>query len=268
MDDALGALLKRDRAVVATAMVVITLLAWAYILHLAAGMGAMPTGGMAMDGMSEAMGPAMRAWTPALAATMFAMWWVMMVGMMTPSVAPMILLYAAVGRKAAAGGAAFASAAWFLAGYLAVWTLFSAMATAAQWGLTQAALLTPAMAASSARLGGAVLIAAGAYQWTPAKETCLKACQAPISFLAAHGGFRGDAAGAARLGVRHGLYCLGCCFVLMALLFVGGVMNILWIAGLTVLVLLEKLVPAGRLASRLSGALMVAAGLWLFLPKV
>ena len=129
--------------------------------------------------------------------------------------------------------------------------------------MTALALLTPMMAASSATLGGIVLVAAGLYQWTPIKETCLRSCQAPLGFLMAHGGFRGEPLGALRLGMAHGRYCLGCCFALMALLFVGGIMNVLWIAGLTVLVLVEKIVPAGRLIPRISGALMGAAGIWL-----
>jgi predicted metal-binding membrane protein len=227
------------------------------------GMADMP--GMDMSAMAGAMAPSIRAWAPADFAFMFAMWAVMMVGMMTPSVAPMLLLYAGVGRKAAESGTPFVSTGWFFAGYLAVWTAFSALATLAQWALTTLALLTPMMAASSATLGGIVLIAAGLYQWTPLKETCLRSCQAPLAFLMAHGGFRDQPLGALRLGIAHGGYCLGCCFGLMALLFVGGIMNVLWIAGLTILVLLEKIVPAGRLIPRISGALIGGAGIWLLL---
>jgi predicted metal-binding membrane protein len=271
IDTGLATLLRRDRLAVAAALTVVTLLAWAYLLWLSAqmagdgmtGMADMP--GMDMSAMAGAMAPSIRAWSPADFAFMFAMWAVMMVGMMTPSVAPMLLLYAGVGRKAAEGGAPFASTGWFFAGYLAVWTGFSALATFAQWALTTLALLTPMMATSSATLGGIVLIAAGLYQWTPLKETCLRSCQAPLGFLAAHGGFRGEPLGALRLGMAHGGYCLGCCFALMALLFVGGIMNVLWIAGLTIVVLLEKIVPAGRLIPRISGALIAAAGVWLLI---
>jgi predicted metal-binding membrane protein len=271
IDTGLATLLRRDRLAVAAALTVVTLLAWAYLLWLSAqmagdgmtGMADMP--GMDMSAMAGAMAPSIRAWSPADFAFMFAMWAVMMVGMMTPSVAPMLLLYAGVGRKAAESGAPFASTGWFFAGYLAVWTGFSALATFAQWALTTLALLTPMMATSSATLGGIVLIAAGLYQWTPLKETCLRSCQAPLGFLAAHGGFRGEPLGALRLGMAHGGYCLGCCFALMALLFVGGIMNVLWIAGLTIVVLLEKIVPAGRLIPRISGALIAAAGVWLLI---
>jgi predicted metal-binding membrane protein len=271
IDTGLATLLRRDRLAVAAVLTVVTLLAWAYLLWLSAqmapdgitGMADMP--GMDMSAMAGAMAPSIRAWSPADFAFMFAMWAVMMVGMMTPSVAPMLLLYAGVGRKAAESGAPFASTGWFFAGYLAVWTGFSALATFAQWALTTLALLTPMMATSSATLGGIVLIAAGLYQWTPLKETCLRSCQAPLGFLAAHGGFRGEPLGALRLGMAHGGYCLGCCFALMALLFVGGIMNVLWIAGLTIVVLLEKIVPAGRLIPRISGALIAAAGVWLLI---
>jgi predicted metal-binding membrane protein len=269
IDAGLATLLRRDRLAVAAALIVVTLLAWAYLLWLSTqmaadgmtGMADMP--GMDMSAMAGAMAPSIRAWAPADFAFMFAMWAVMMVGMMTPSVAPMLLLYAGVGRKAAESGTPFASTGWFFAGYLAVWTAFSALATFAQWAFTTLALLTPMMAASSATLGGIVLIAAGLYQWTPLKETCLRSCQAPLAFLMAHGGFRDQPLGALGLGIAHGGYCLGCCFALMTLLFVGGIMNVLWIAGLTILVLLEKIVPAGLLIPRISGALIGAAGIWL-----
>ena len=268
VDAGLAALLKRDRLAVAAALIIVTLLAWAYVLWLAAtgdmagmDMGAMD--GMDMSEMAGAMAPALRTWAPADFAFMFAMWSVMMVGMMTPSVAPMVLLYAGVGRKASESGSPIASTGWFFAGYLIVWIAFSALATLAQWVLTVLALLTPMMASSSAILGGIVLIAVGLYQWTPLKETCLRSCQAPLAFLISHGGFHDKPLGALRLGMVHGGYCLGCCFALMALLFVGGIMNVLWIAGLTILVLLEKIVPAGRLIPRVSGALIGAAGIWL-----
>ena len=291
-DSGLDALLKRDRVVVSAALVVLTLLAWTYVLWLSAHMmtptAAMPgavasSGEMAgmdmagddmagMDmsataspdgGMAAAMAPAFRAWAPADFAFMFAMWSVMMVGMMTPSVAPMILLYAAVGRKAAETATPLASTGWFLAGYLLVWIAFSALATCAQWALTAVALLTPMMVTASATLGGILLLAVGLYQWTPLKETCLRTCQAPLGFLMSHGGFRREPLGALRLGIAHGGYCLGCCFALMALLFVGGIMNVLWIAGLTILVLLEKVLPARLFVARVSGTLIAAAGMWL-----
>jgi predicted metal-binding membrane protein len=284
-DTALEAVLRRDRAVVMAALVVIAVLAWAYVLWLAADMvipgSPLPDSGggdMAgmdmsnMDGsnmgmagmdMGAAVAPGFRAWALADFAFTFTMWAVMMVGMMTPSVAPMLLLYAGVGRKARADGRLIASTGWFFAGYLAVWVVFSLVATGAQWLLARLALLDPSMAAGSAVLGGLVLIAAGLYQWTPMKGVCLRQCQAPIAFLAGHGGFRSAPLGALRLGIDHGAYCLGCCWALMALLFVGGVMNVLWIAGIAILVLLEKTVPTGQLIPRVSGALMAAIGTWI-----
>ena len=293
-DAALVQLLKRDRVVIVAALAVLTVLAWAYVVSLSAQM-AMPTAlsaaeisaaavqssdiagmdmgidapasdgmaGMNTGGTGGPFAPAFGAWAPADFAFMFAMWSVMMVGMMTPSVAPTVLLYAAVGRKAAESGAPLASTGWFFAGYLAVWIAFSALATFAQWALTSLALLTPMMATASTVFGGVLLVAVGLYQWTPLKNTCLRACQAPLDFLMAHGGFRVEPFGAVRLGVAHGTYCLGCCFALMALLFVSGIMNLLWIAGLTILILLEKVVPAGRLIPRISGALIGAAGILL-----
>ena len=262
--------MKRDRIVVAVALAVVTLLAWAYLLWLSVHM-AVPSGGMAgmdMGGAGGSLAPAFRPWATADFVFMFAMWSVMMVGMMTPSVAPMVLLYAAAGRKAAESGAPYVSTVWFFAGYLAVWIAFSALATCAQWALTSLALLTPMMAAASTIFGGILLVAVGLYQWTPLKHSCLKACQSPIGFLMAHGGFRNEPRGAVRLGIAHGANCLGCCFALMALLFVGGIMNVLWIAGLMILILLEKIIPAGNLIPRISGALIGAAGIWLLVSAV
>ena len=285
-DTALEAVLRRDRAVVTAALVVIAVLAWAYVLWLAAGMvmpGSSASGGagdvaatdmsnmdmssMDMGGMDmgATVAPGFRAWETADFAFIFTMWAVMMVGMMTPSVAPMLLLYAGVGRKAQADGRPIASTGWFFTGYLTVWVVFSIVATAAQWLLARLALLDPSMATDSAIVGGLVLIAAGLYQWTPMKGVCLRQCQAPIAFLASHGGFRSAPLGALRLGIDHGAYCLGCCWALMALLFVGGVMNVLWIAGIAILVLLEKTVPTGQLIPRISGMLMAATGAWLIL---
>jgi predicted metal-binding membrane protein len=146
------------------------------------------------------------------------MWVVMMIGMMTPSIAPMILIYARVGRQAMVDGKPFAATTWFVGGYLLAWIAFSLAATSAQWALERAALLTPMMTSASNILGGVVLIIAGLYQWTPLKEACLFQCQTPLTFILRHGGFRGYPAGALKLGMSHGMYCIGCCWALMALL--------------------------------------------------
>lgn len=286
---ALTAVLRRDRAMVVIAIVTITVLAWAYILWLAAQMGmAMPTAataehamaGMNMPGASETMAgmdmgsgvgaavePAFRPWSVGDFAFMFTMWAVMMVGMMTPSVAPMVLLYAAVGRNAAASGRPLAATGWFVAGYLSAWTAFSLAATGAQWTLTRLALLTPMMASASGVFGGIVLLTAGLYQWSPLKDTCLHQCQTPLGFLMSRGGFRSNPFAALRLGAEHGAYCVGCCWVLMTLLFVGGIMNVLWIAGLTILILVEKIVPMGRLTPRVAGAVIATAGVFLLFKR-
>jgi predicted metal-binding membrane protein len=198
-------------------------------------------------------------------AFVFAMWAVMMVGMMTPSASPMILIYARLGREAAAANTPFAATGWFVAGYLLAWTGFALVATVAQWALDRAALLNSTMASSSHAVGGGVLIAAGVYQWTPLKDACLAKCQSPFFFIQQFGGFRHNAIGALLLGMRHGGYCVGCCWALMALLFVGGVMNVLWIALLALLIFLEKLFLFGRWIARAAGVAFLAAGAWMLL---
>jgi len=271
---AVTAVLRRDRATVVIAIVIVTVLAWAYLLWLAAqmGMAGMRTGATAdgamagMDmgsGMGAALEPTFRPWSVADFAFTFTMWAVMMVGMMTPSVAPMVLLYVAVGRHAAASDRPLAATGWFVAGYLSAWIGFSVIATGAQWTLTRLALLTPMMESASGIFGGVVLLVAGLYQWSPLKDTCLRQCQTPLGFLVSRGGFRSDRFAALRLGAEHGAYCVGCCWVLMTLLFVGGVMNVLWIAGLTILILLEKVVPRGRLIPRVAGAVIATGGVFL-----
>ncbi|MGB6541648.1 MAG: DUF2182 domain-containing protein [Xanthobacteraceae bacterium] len=268
MGAALETVLRRDRVVVIAALAVITALAWADLIWLANDMwmGGMDMADFRMIPAGQGlMMPAGAPWQPIEFGYVFAMWVVMMIGMMTPSAAPMILIYARVGRQAAIAGQPFAASAWFAAGYLLAWTAFSLAATSAQWALQRAALLNPMMESASNVLGGIVLIAAGLYQWTPLKDTCLSYCQTPLTFIMRHGGFRREATGALALGFRHGLYCIGCCCALMALLFVGGVMNLLWIAVLAVLVLLEKVVPFGRIVARLAGIAFIAGGAWLLL---
>jgi predicted metal-binding membrane protein len=172
----------------------------------------------------------------------------------------MVLLFTAIRRKQAASASPLADAWIFLGGYLLVWTGFSLAATLARWALECAGLLSMAMASTSALLGGAILLLAGFYQFTPVKNVCLRYCQSPVLFLSRY--WRPGATGALRMGLRHGGYCLGCCWFLMALLFVGGVMNVLWIAAISAFVLIEKIVPAGRLISRIAGLGFIAAGLW------
>jgi predicted metal-binding membrane protein len=268
-------MLQRHRAIVVGALLLIAGLAWIWLFRLGAQMStsAMPDmAGMDMSNMDagalaamSTMAPALEPWTLPHGLLLFAMWAVMMVAMMTPSVAPMVFIYQRVAQQANSSGHSFAPASWFFGGYLAAWTAFAALATLAQWALESAALLTPMMASASSRFGGAVLLAAGLYQWLPLKDACLAHCRAPLSFVQRHGGFRESAGGSLRLGFLHGLYCIGCCWALMALLFVGGVMNLLWIAALMILVLLEKVVPGARWLSRIAGLAMVGAGVRLIL---
>src|SRR6516165_2517954 len=271
MNPTLETVLRRDRAIVIAALAVLTTLAWADIFWLADDMA---MGGMDMTGFrmipagQGLMMPASAPWQPIEFGYVLAMWTVMMIGMMTPSAAPMILIYARVGRQAVNSGQPLAASCWFAAGYLLAWTAFSLVATSAQWALERAALLTPMMHSASNVLGGTVLIAAGLYQWTPVKEACLSYCQAPLTFIMRHGGFHREATGALALGFRHGLYCVGCCWAIMALLFVGGVMNLLWIAALAILVLFEKLAPIGRLVARLMGLVFIVCGVWLLTHNV
>lgn len=264
-------MLRRDRGVAVAALAALTAIAWGYLLWLA---DDMRMGGMDMTGFRTVpagrglMMPVEEPWEAIELVFAFAMWAVMMVGMMTPSAAPMILLYVRVGRQAAAQRKPFAPAAWFAAGYLLAWCAFALAATLAHWALDRALLLTPMMESASRAFGGVVLIAAGLYQWTPLKDVCLRQCQAPWLFLQRHGGFRRDALGSLALGARHGSYCVGCCWALMALLFVGGVMSLLWIAALAVLVLAEKVIPAGRLISRAAGLGLIAWGAYLLVSAL
>lgn len=241
----------RDRLLVLAGLAVLTTLSWIYLLSLGAAMDA--------PGMS-AMQMEMQPWGVREIALAFLMWSIMMVAMMLPSAAPMILLYSAVQRRWRSRP--FLFIALFVCAYIVVWTLFSAVATALQGMLTSLRLLVMDRLTSEV-LGGGLLIAAGLYQWTGLKQRCLEHCQSPVAFVTHH--WRPGLGGAWRMGLAHGLYCLGCCWVLMALLFVFGVMNLLWVALLAVLVLLEKVLPAGPWAARVIGvALVIWGGVLMF----
>jgi predicted metal-binding membrane protein len=250
-----SSLSRRQRVAVLSALGATTAVAWAYLAALAIDM---------RD--CAAMDMAVHPWTARDFGLTLAMWVVMMIGMMVPTAAPATLVYAAVARKAARQGTPVAPTAAFVAGYAAMWALFSVGATFAQWGLDRAALLSPTMVASTPWLGAALLAAAGLYQLSPYKETCLAHCRSPVHFVARH--WRPGVFGAFRLGTIHGVWCLGCCWALMGLLFFGGVMNLLWIAAITLFVLAEKVLPLRRGAVRWSGVALVAAsvvvtGRWL-----
>jgi predicted metal-binding membrane protein len=173
----------------------------------------------------------------------------------------MILIFARVNQNQRDKGNPYVPTIVFTGGYIIVWTVFSLAATAAQWGLQNAALLSPAMVSTSVYLGGALFIAAGIYQWTPLKQTCLKHCRSPLQFIMHH--WRPGTRGALRMGLGHGAFCLGCCWSVMALLFVGGVMNLIWVAVITIFVAAEKMFPQGAWIGRMAGCAMIAAGIYL-----
>ncbi|MEE8124632.1 MAG: DUF2182 domain-containing protein [Nitrospirales bacterium] len=235
---------SRDQMAIVFSLAGVTALAWVYLLVLAGSMSSMGSGDADMTGTVMILRP----WTMVDGVFMFLMWAIMMVGMMLPSAAPMTLLYAGMVCKAERQGTPMAPTGAFVAGYLAMWCLFSVGATLAQWGLHEAAMLSPMMVANSQVLGAALLMMAGVFQLTPWKAVCLDHCRSPAHFIAQH--WRSGASGAFRLGLHHGAFCLGCCWALMGLLFVGGVMNLLWIAGITIFVFLEKVLPVGVWANR------------------
>ena len=251
---ALEAVLKRDRLIVLGGLVGITALAWAYTGYLTWEMGHMAMG----MNMAMAM-PHMQTWGLMDLVLLFSMWTVMMIAMMVPSTAPMILMFTTINRRRQAQQQPYVPTTIFLGGYLLVWIGFSVLAMLAQWGLHSTALLSSMMVSTSPILGGLVLLAAGSFQWTPLKYTCLTRCRSPLGFLMTD--WREGPRGALIMGLRHGMYCVGCCWFLMALLFVAGVMNLLWVAAIAAFVLAEKVVPRGDLVGRVAGGGLVVAGL-------
>lgn len=260
------ALLRQDRAIVGLALAAIVALAWYYVLT-GAGTG-MSVWGMTRIALSPGAfagsGMAMpRAWTAEYWVIMVLMWWTMMIAMMVPSAAPMVLLYARAARHAQQAGqvaAGLVPTAFFAGGYLIIWLGFSLLAAALQFGLEQAGLFSSMMMWSlDPWLSAGVLLAAGLYQLTPLKQVCLGQCRSPAAFLSKH--WRPGRRGAVAMGIRHGAFCIGCCWALMALLFVGGIMNLLWIAGLAIFVLVEKAVPGGQWLARAGGVACIAAAI-------
>jgi predicted metal-binding membrane protein len=247
----LRALLQHDRILALAGLLVVILLAWGWLL-LGAGidMEQMDMGG----GQVMLMAP---EWSVSYAAVIFLMWAIMMMAMMLPSAAPAILLAATLMRQRG-GNRIFGLTGLFVLGYLVIWFGFSLVATALQWSLDRAGLLSVDMASGSATLAGLLLIAAGLYQWTPLKQACLVQCRSPFEQLTKY--WRQNTFGPLLAGTMHGLFCLGCCWLLMALLFVGGLMNLLWIAALAFLILIEKLLPVGPHVSRLTGIALIIWG--------
>ena len=259
----LESLLRRDRAIVFVGLAGVTGLAWVYLFVLAAGMS-----GISLDKVAAGGAMVMTQVTPWSVPDVlftFLMWAIMMIAMMVPGAAPMILLFAAIARKQKERGHPFAPAGAFAAGYIAVWSAFSAGATGLQWGLEQAARLSEAMAGTSSLFAGVLFVTAGLYQWTPLKHACLRHCRSPLDFLSRR--MRNGTGGAFVMGLEHGAFCVGCCWFLMGLLFIGGVMNLLWAAAIAIFVLLEKALPFGVLGGRIGGALLILAGLFLSLQS-
>lgn len=275
-------LLRRDRSITLAGIVALAGLAWLYILtgaglgmsvwemtrltlfpyQQSTGMASDMPGMPGMDMGAGAMAPGPMIWEPATWALMVAMWWIMMIAMMSPSAAPTILLYARVHRHALAREEPqdrLAPTGAFAAGYLLMWLGFSLAAAALHWELERAGIVSATMMGSQSRsLSGLTLILAGLYQLSPLKSICLSHCRSPASFLSRH--WRPGALGAFRLGAMHGSYCVGCCWMLMALLFIGGVMNLAWIAALAILILIEKVTPLGQWTGRCVGAALIAWG--------
>lgn len=249
--------LRRDRFTIGMALSLVTLLSWAYMLKLA--------GGMAHHGhetMALMTLPAPPGWDWHTLGLTVSMWCVMMIAMMLPSTAPMVSTFTRVyeQRRQLPGGIVVPTSI-FVAGYLAMWSVFGVVAAVLQLALHEAALVASPMDKLGPQASAVLLIAAGALQFSAFKVACLEKCRTPLSFLLAE--WREGRVGAFVMGIRHGAFCVGCCWALMLLMFVGGTMNLLWMAGLTVLVLLEKVLRNGYGFSRIAGVVMILTGIWL-----
>jgi len=259
--------LQRDRLLVVSLVVTLFVMASLYTVF-GVGMRMSALEMTAMSDMRDMPGPGIPGlWSAQYTVLVFMMWWVMMVAMMLPSVAATVLLHAALLRHSGKDTQATTASAVFLGGYLAVWAGFSAAATAMQWALEAAGIVSASMMVLIDTVpGGLVLIAAGLFQFTPLKTACLEHCRTPVKFLTERR--RPGVSGAFWMGVEHGAYCLGCCWFLMALLFAGGIMNLYWIVGLAAFVALEKLTPWGVTMSKLAGAVLVAWGTWVVFGSI
>ena len=241
------AILQRDRILVGGCLATMVLLAWTYLLDMAADMSRMP------------MPPMVSEWDGRDIGLLFLMWCVMMVAMMVPSAAPMILAFLSLNKRRQGTAGPAVSTYLFLLGYVLVWSLYSAGATLAQWGLHEAVLISPAMVVTSPLLTGFLLVAAGIFQWTALKKRCLTHCRSPLAFLMSK--WREGRWGALAMGFEHGGYCVGCCWILMALLFAVGVMNLFWVAAIAIFVMGEKLLPYGEQIGKIAGVGLVVIGL-------
>lgn len=251
----MDAIFKRDRLIVLAALFGIAAVAWGYMVHEARTMNC-----------CSMVAPDNNPWSTSILPPLFFMWAEMMVAMMIPSAAPMILTFAAVQRKRREQERPFVPTGIFLCGYLLAWTIFSAVATVVQWILHAKALLSPMMVGNNQILGGVLLLSAGIFQFTTLKNACLTHCRSPLSFLMTD--WREGKSGALWMGLKHGTYCTGCCWILMMLLFVAGVMNLFWIAVISIFVLLEKILPRGLLFGKIAGVVLIAWGYWMLASAI
>ena len=248
-------LLRRDRWLTIAGLALVVVISSAYVLR---GAG-MDMSALDMTRMARDMEMPQPAWTLRYAALMLAMWWLMMTAMMLPSATPILMLVTALNRQASPDRRPFGATALFALGYLAAWGAFSVVAVAAQAWLTANGSLSSMLHVGAGALAGGMLLAAGLWQFAPLKRACLRHCRSPVHFLTTRR--RPGAVGALAMGAEHGAYCVGCCWLMMALLFVGGVMNLYWIAGVALYALAEKLLPGGERVARITGAILIAAGL-------
>ena len=240
---------RSDRAIFLSGAALVSIVAWAYLARMAHA----PTGRV-------------HAHASTGFAAIFLMWTVMMIAMMLPSALPFVFAFGAEHRARRSRNLPYVPAGVFLAGYFAIWTAFSALAAALQQELSRGALLSPAMTATSSLMVGGILVAACAYQWTPFKDACLRHCRSPLMFLLSD--WREGSWGAFRMGIDHGLFCLGCCWLLMALPFAAGVMNLTWMAAITAFILVEKAAPGGQWFGRAGGAALAGAGAWIIIAAI
>jgi predicted metal-binding membrane protein len=253
--NALEAVLKRDRAIVVAGLIGISTLSWAYTIDLAGGMS------HSGAGHESVVLPQMGPWASPDPSLLFVMWVVMMIAMMVPTASQMILTFTAIARKQSVTRSPAIPTALFLLGYVIAWTGYAAGATLGQSVLHRAALISPAGMSANSIFGGTILVVAGIFQWTPLKYACRSRCRSPFAFLMTE--WRPGSRGALVMGLRHGVYCVICCWALMALMFVLGMMNLLWLAAITVFVLLEKVVPAGHVVAHVAGIGLLGWGLYL-----
>ena len=271
----LETLLRHDKWIVCAGLVTITVLAWCYLLG-GAGMS-MSTSDMTIlsfipyqhAGMSmnmPQMGMVAGNWSVGHWGIVFMMWWIMMIAMMVPGTVPTVLLYARVIRHAQRTDRTTRITdlvSFFVLGYLFSWLVFSVIATSLHWGMEQNDWLSMKMITNKGWLSGGLLIAVGIYQLTPLKVACLRHCRSPAEFIASH--MKNGKPGALQMGIEHGIFCVGCCWLLMFLLFVGGVMNLLWIVFLTFVVLSEKVLPHGEYLTKITGFVLIAWGTFILI---